>query len=48
MSDLLSLDEQYSCRFCNFVERTLGFEDLSEEDEEDYVVHLKTVHGLSK
>ncbi|MDG6994368.1 MAG: hypothetical protein JRN52_00475 [Nitrososphaerota archaeon] len=45
---MLSLEEKYSCRFCNFIEKTLGFDDLSEEDEEDYIVHIKTIHGLSK
>ena len=43
---MLSLDEAYSCRFCNFVQKTLGFDSLSKEDEEDYIVHLRTVHGI--
>jgi hypothetical protein len=43
---LLSLDEMYSCRFCNFVEKTLGFEALSKEDEEEYLSHLQAIHGI--
>lgn len=43
---MLELDEAYSCRFCNFVQKTLGGE-LNEEDEEEYLAHIKTIHGLS-
>lgn len=45
---MLALDEQYSCRFCNFVSKAMGFDNLSAEDEEDYLVHLKGIHGISR
>lgn len=45
---MLALDELYSCRFCNFVQKAIGFDNLSKEDEEDYSLHLKTIHGISQ
>ena len=45
---MLALDEQYSCRFCKFIQKTIGFDDLSKEEEENYIVHMKTIHEISR
>jgi len=42
----LSLDEKYPCRFCNFIEKAIGFDRLSSEDEEGYIQHPNCIHGL--
>lgn len=47
-SRLLSLDESYSCRFCKFVQKTVGFDNLGREDEEEYLAHIRAVHGLAR
>jgi len=45
---MLSLDEMYSCRFCKFVQETLGFDNLERADEDEYLAHVNAVHGLAR
>jgi hypothetical protein len=36
----------YCCTFCNFVQQSVGVENLDAIDQRKYVFHLKKAHGL--